>query len=364
MAGRSVWTPADDGNSMRALKYAIPFVFLATAPFGFLLGGAWSFLTVAVLPVAMLGLDQALGSERELTSDAGGPTYRVLPWAYIGLQIAVVVWAAAAVADVATTFVEALGLTLSVGVTAGVFGILAAHEMVHSPRAWERGLGLTLLASVGYMHFRIAHIHGHHARGATFDDPATARRGENVYAFIVRSVAGQFREAWEFEAARLRRRRRAVFGPANRVLLYVAVESAILIGLSLLSPRSLAFWLAQAMLAIVLLELFNYIAHYGLQRRRRPTGGFERIAPRHSWNSLRRMNNCSLFNMGRHSDHHRRPSCEYQRLEAEPDAPQLPFGYAGAILCALAPPLWRSIMDPKVDLLAKTAPALVEGDGR
>ncbi len=340
---------------MRALKYSIPFVFLGTAPLGFLLGGAWSFITVAVLPVMMCLFDQALGQERELTTDASGLAYRVLPWVYIGLQIAVIIWAAVAVSSAKAPFVDAVGLTVSVGVTAGIFGILAAHEMVHSQLRWERGLGLALLASVGYMHFRIAHIHGHHVRGATFDDPATARRGENAYAFIVRSVIGQAREAWEFEAARLRRRGQAVFGPSNRMLLYLTVESAIVVGLSLLSLRSLAFWLAQAMLAIILLELFNYIAHYGLERRRRPAGGFERIAPRHSWNSLRRMNNWSLFNMGRHSDHHRRPTCEYQRLTAEPDAPQLPFGYAGAILCALIPPLWRDVMDPRVDVLARAA---------
>jgi alkane 1-monooxygenase len=345
---------------MRALKYGIPFVFLATAPLGFLLGGAWSFVTLAILPAAMLGLDATLGNERELTFDAGGFAYRLLPWTYICLQIAVVIWAAGAAADARTPFVEALGLTLSVGVTAGVFGILAAHEMVHSPLAWERGLGLALLASVGYMHFRIAHIHGHHVRGATVDDPATARRGENAYAFVARSVVGQFREAWEFEAARLERGGRRVLGPANRMLFYIAVEGSIAVGLSVFSLRSLAFWLVQAMLSIVLLELFNYIAHYGLQRRRRASGGFERIAPRHSWNSQRRMNNSALFNMGRHSDHHRRPTRQYQRLEAEPDAPQLPFGYAGAILCALLPPLWRAVMDHRLDGLAPSAPVLVE----
>jgi alkane 1-monooxygenase len=347
---------------MRALKYWLPFIFLATAPIGFLLGGAWSFVTLAILPAAMLSLDQTLGNESELRSEDGGFAYRALPWIYIGLQIAVTVWGAVAVADERKTMVEAIGLTLSVGVTAGVFGIVAAHEMVHSPRAWERGLGLALLASVGYMHFRIAHIHGHHVRGATFDDPATARRGESAYAFMGRSVAGQFREAWEFEAARLSRRRGRVFGPANRVLLYIAVESSIALGVSFLSLRSLAFWLAQSILAIVLLELFNYIAHYGLVRRRRSTGGFERIASRHSWNSQRRMNNCALLNMGRHSDHHRRPTCQYQRLEAEPEAPQLPFGYAGAILCALVPPLWRALMDPRVDAVSRTAPAPADGD--
>jgi len=340
---------------VNVLKYCIPFVFLGTAPLGFLLGGAGSFLTVAVLPAALCGLDQALGQQREVDADTAGLTYRALPWIYIALQIAVILWAAVAVSSPRVTLVEAVGLTVSVGVTAGVFGILAAHEMVHSRLAWERGLGLGLLASVGYMHFRIAHIHGHHVRGATFDDPATARRGENAYAFVVRSAVGQAREAWGFEAARLRRRGRAVLGLSNRMLLYLAVESAIVVGLSFVSLRALTFWLAQAALAIVLLELFNYIAHYGLERRRRAAGGFERIAPRHSWNSLRRMNNWSLFNMGRHSDHHRRPTREYQRLKAEPDAPQLPFGYAGAILCALIPPLWRGVMDPRVDVLARSA---------
>jgi alkane 1-monooxygenase len=345
---------------MRALKYGIPFLFLAATPLGFLLGGAWSFTAIAVLPLAMLGLDQTLGDERELSFHDGGATYRLLPWLYIGLQIAVDIWAAIAVAEPGTSFVEALGLTLSVGVTTGVFGILAAHEMVHSPLAWERGLGLTLLATVGYMHFRIAHIHGHHVRGATRDDPATARRGETVYAFVVRSVIGQAREAWDFEAARLTRRGRPIFGLANRMLLYVGVEISIVLALCFLGLRALAFWFAQAVLAIVLLELFNYIAHYGLERRRRPDGVFERIAPEHSWNSMRRMNNCALFNMGRHSDHHRRPTSPYQRLEAEPDAPQLPFGYAGAILCALLPPLWRSRMDPRVDALAQTGAALAD----
>jgi alkane 1-monooxygenase len=345
---------------MRALKYGIPFVFLATAPLGFLLGGAWSFATLAVLPAAMLGFDGALGDELELKSDAGGLGYRALPWIYIVLQIGMIAWAAVVVAAPRTTFLEALGLTLSTGATAGVFGILAAHEMVHSPLAWERGLGLWLLSAVGYMHFRIAHIHGHHVRGATFDDPATARRGENVYAFVARSVSGQFREAWKFEAARLKRRGKNVLCPDNRMLIYAGVESLIGLGLYVLSPWSLAFWVAQSMLAIVLLELFNYIAHYGLRRRQRPDGGFERIAPQHSWNSLRRMNNCALFNMGRHSDHHRHPTSQYQRLEGEPDAPQLPFGYAGAIFCAMLPPLWRTVMDPKVDALARADAALVD----
>jgi alkane 1-monooxygenase len=334
---------------MRTLRYGIPLLFLATAPLGFALGGAWSFLTLAVVPVAISGFDLALGFEPDGPETPESLAYRTLPWIYIALQIAVTVWAAATVADPRVTLVEALGLTISTGVTTGIFGILAAHEMVHRRNPAEHAVGLGMLACVGYMHFRIAHIHGHHVRGATFDDPTSARRGENAYRFIVRAVIGQVREAWGFEAARLRRRGRPVLGASNRMLRYFAVELAIVAGLAVLSPRALAFWLGQAALAIVMLELFNYIAHYGLARGRKPGGGFERLGPQHSWNSSRRMNNWSLFNMGRHSDHHRRPSRAYQRLEPEPGSPELPTGYAGAILMSLIPPLWRRIMDPKVD---------------
>jgi len=99
-----------------------------------------------------------------------------------------------------------------------------------------------------------------------------------------------------------------------------------------------------------MLELFNYIAHYGLVRR-----PGERLGPQHAWNASRRMNNWALFNMGRHSDHHRHPQRPYQSLEAMAEGPELPTGYAGAILMALFPPLWRAVMDPRLDALGHAA---------
>jgi alkane 1-monooxygenase len=334
---------------MRTLRFSIPFLFLASAPLGFILGGAWAYLTLALVPLALCSFDLALGFEPQADAPPGGLRYRLLPYLYIAAQLAVTVWAAFAIAQPGVTLIAAVGLTLSAGVTAGIFGILAAHEMVHSPVPAERGLGLVLLASVGYMHFRIAHIHGHHVHAATFRDSASARRGEGAYRFILRSVTGQAREAWTFEATRLRRSGRRVLDPANRMLLYLAIEALIGAGVAAFSLRAFAFWIAQAVLAVALLEMFNYIAHYGLARRRLAGGGLERLGPHHSWNSSRRMNNWALFNMGRHSDHHRRPTQAYQRLQIEPDAPELPTGYAGAILLALTPPLWRRVMDPRVD---------------
>jgi alkane 1-monooxygenase len=340
---------ADIQTLMKALRFSLPFAFLASAPLGFVLGGLWAYLTLMLTPLALCTFDFALGFETEAEAPPGALRYRLLPYLYIVLQVALTAWAAAMIARPGVGLGPAIGLTLSVGVTAGIFGILAAHEMVHSPLPAERALGLVLLASVGYMHFRIAHIHGHHVRAATPADPASARRGEGAYRFILRSVAGQVREAWTFEAGRLRRGGRRVFGPANRMLLYFTLEGLLTAAIAVFSPRALAFWVVQGVLAVAMLELFNYIAHYGLARRPLPGGGMERLADRHSWNSSRRMNNWSLFNMGRHSDHHRRPTAAYQRLELEPEAPELPTGYAGAILLALTPALWRRVMDPRVD---------------
>jgi alkane 1-monooxygenase len=330
---------------MGAFRYAIPFVALAAAPVGFSLGPAGAWLTVAIVPVALLSLDGLLGEDRAEPAARGDWLHRLLPRLYILLQLATALWAALAIAKPGVGLAEAAGLTISVGVACGVFGMLSAHEMVHSRSRAERALGLLLLASVGYMHFRIAHIHGHHRNAASRDDPASARPGESAFAFVPRAVGGQWREAWAFERARLARQGRGVLSPRNRMIHYLVVQAAVAGLVVSLGARAAAFWAGQAALSIVLLELFNYVAHYGLTRRRLPSGALERIAPRHSWNASRRMNNWSLFNMGRHADHHRSGSRAYQRLEYVEGAPELPCGYAGAIFLALAPPLWRRVMD-------------------
>ena len=61
----------------------------------------------------------------------------------------------------------------------------------------------TLLLSSLYLHFFIEHNKGHHARVATEEDPASSRKGENVYAFWFRSVTQSYISAWEIESKRL-----------------------------------------------------------------------------------------------------------------------------------------------------------------
>ncbi len=75
---------------------------------------------------------------------------------------------------------------------------------------------------------------------------------------------------------------------------------------------------------------------------------YERVEPRHSWNSNNLGTNVLLYHLQRHSDHHANPTRRYQALRDFDEAPVLPMGYAGMILLALVPPLWRRVMDSKV----------------
>ena len=107
----------------------------------------------------------------------------------------------------------------------------------------------------------------------------------------------------------------------------------------------------QAVIGFTLLEAVNYLEHYGLLRQRVGVGDherFERVEPRHSWNSNNIATNVLLYHLQRHSDHHANPTRRYQALRHFDESPQLPSGYATMILLAYFPPLWRKVMDHRV----------------
>ncbi len=230
--------------------------------------------------------------------------------------------------------------------------MLTAHEMAHSKSRGERMLATWMLSGMAYRHFRIAHVHFHHRWAATELDSATARLGEGFYAFLARTVPGQFLEAWRFE--RKRCAGRPLFD--NRSVVDVAATVLILGAIfAIWGLAGAAFFAAQSAVAIVVLELFNYIAHYGLRRRSDTAGRIEPLGDRHSWNSSNVLVNLLIFNMGRHSYHHRRPAAAYESLQFIGGAPELPAGYAGSILLALVPPLWRRVMDAEAAKLGAGA---------
>jgi alkane 1-monooxygenase len=186
-------------------------------------------------------------------------------------------------------------------------------------------------------------------RVATPEDPASARMGESLWAFLPRSIWGSLRSSWHLEAQRMRRLDKSVFNLRNDVLnawLISIVFWAVL--LAVFGWALIPFIVIQAVFGFALLETVNYLEHYGLLRQKTERGRYERCRPEHSWNSDHIVTNVFLYHLQRHSDHHANPTRRYQVLRSFDGAPNLPSGYASMICLAYLTPLWRRVMDPRV----------------
>jgi alkane 1-monooxygenase len=245
---------------------------------------------------------------------------------------------------------EIIGLILSIGVSSNVLGLSAAHELAHRINVkFEPMLSKILYGTVLYFHFGLEHVVGHHKRVATPEDPATARLGESFYAFLPRTVFGGFNSAWEFEAGRMKKQNLPVWSMRNPMVVGLLAQTAVTVFIAaVFGGMGIFYLLAQSFIAISLVESANYVVHYGLLRKEIAPGKYEPVRPWHSWNSSNWLSNHFLFNIQRHSDHHYKAGRRYQLLRHYDDVPQLPNGYAGMIVLALIPPLWRKIMDPRV----------------
>jgi len=270
-------------------------------------------------------------------------TYLFLPVLLSGLVVAAHLWASSAL-DVTAK----IGLAITVGLVSGI-GINAAHELGHRTEKHERWLAKVALAQSFYGHWYVEHNRGHHVRVATPEDCSSARFGENLWAFLPRSIAGGFISAWRLEIDRLRRKGQGPITFHNNILQAWALSAALFGTLLAVFGLSIAPYLAlQAAIAFTMLETVNYVEHYGLLRARLASGRYERTLPRHSWNSDRLVTNVFLFHLQRHSDHHANPARRYQTLRSAEEAPQLPAGYPTMIMLAMCPPLWRAVMDHRV----------------
>jgi alkane 1-monooxygenase len=270
-------------------------------------------------------------------------TYLYIPIQYAGLVFACWLWAHGHLSTL-----DSVGLALTVAMVSGI-AINTAHELGHKRASLERWLSRVALAQSGYGHFYIEHNRGHHVRVATPEDPASARLGESFYAFLPRTVVGSLRSAWELEAVRLRRMERGPWSIRNDILGAWAMTVVLFAALTaIFGFVVLPYLVIQAAVGFSLLEVVNYLEHYGLLRQKRDDGRYERTRPEHSWNSNNMASNVLLYHLQRHSDHHANPIRRYQALRHVDEAPQLPTGYAGMILLATIPPLWRRVMDHRV----------------
>jgi alkane 1-monooxygenase len=274
--------------------------------------------------------------------------YKVVTFAYLPLTLLGVIVGAWWWTTHELTLVGQLGMIFAVGSVTGI-GIANAHELGHKRPALETWWARFVLAFTGYGHFFVEHNRGHHVRVATPLDPATSRLGENFFAFWPRSVFGGMKSGWDLEARRLRLRGKSAFSLRNEVLTaWLMTPVLFAVFAYFFGPGVLVFLIGQAIWGFTLLEVVNYVEHYGLLRERNAAGRYEKVTPLHSWNSNALMTNIFLLHLQRHSDHHAYPYRRYHVLRHFDQSPQLPRGYATMIVAAFIPPLWRAIMDKRV----------------
>ena len=244
---------------------------------------------------------------------------------------------------------EFIGLFLSVGIVLGVNGINVAHELGHRQRSYQRFMGKLLLLPSFYMHFYIEHNFGHHAHAATPEDPATAKYNQNVYSFWFTSVVRQYLNAWKIQLGLLEKSQRSFFSHKNDMLFYSLFQLLYLLAVGLwLGTSALLFCLCAGIIGFLLLETVNYIEHYGLSRKKLPSGRYERVRESHSWNSNHVIGRIVLYELTRHSDHHYKSAKKYQLLDYHDISPQMPYGYPTSMVLSFLPPLWFHIMNPRV----------------
>lgn len=337
------------------LSPALPLIALVSV-FGAIAGGPTALLWL--LPAVFYGivpfLDWFIGEDRVNAPESAvagldqDAWYRRIVYLYIPTQYLLTIVGAWYAVQGELVWWEMIGLVLTVGMINGV-GINTAHELGHKTNVLERWLAKITLAPVAYGHFFIEHNKGHHKNVATPEDPASSRMGETFWAFLPRTVVGSVKSAWEIEAERLKRLNKSAWSFENENLQSWAMTVVMFGTLTIwLGPWAFAFLVAQAVYGFCLLEVVNYLEHYGLVRQKLADGRYERCQPRHSWNSNHVVTNLLLYQLQRHSDHHANPTRRYQALRHFDDSPQLPSGYAGMILIAYFPFLWFRQMDPLV----------------
>lgn len=350
-------------RSINKIGYFTAFIIPALVILGYYLGGWWNFLAVidvfVILPILdhLRGLDTKNVAKENINEVANDFYYRFVTYLWTYIQLGFLIWGAYIVAfGNLSTPGEWIGFTLSFSLVTGGIGITVAHELGHKKSKIERFYSQLLLMTTSYMHFYIEHNQGHHVSVATPEDPATAAKNESFYTFWFKSVFKGYMHAWELENDRIRRNYRSAFNVRNKMIWFSILP--LLFALFLMTIFSLIagyiiwnivlFFFVQSIFAFSLLELVNYVEHYGLLRKEISSGRYERVNPLHSWNASFLLSNFFLFQLQRHSDHHANAIKRYQVLDHFDESPQLPAGYPTMILFALIPPLWFTIMNKRL----------------
>lgn len=319
------------------------------------LNGIWTFSAIFVFFILIPLIELFLsGSSKNLNAieeelAKKDVFYDVLLYGLVPTQYALLYFFLNQVSNESLPWYEKAGMTTAFGMSCGIIGINAAHELGHRSTWYEQAMSKMLLLTSLYMHFFIEHNRGHHKYVSTNEDPASGRPGETLYAFYIRSISGSWRSAWRLESVKLKKNNKSFWSIYNEMLRFQFLQLGLILTIAYLyNWQTMLFFIASAAIGFHLLETVNYIEHYGL-RRKKNGDHYERTMPIHSWNSNHPLGRLMLLELSRHSDHHYVASRKYQLLRYFDESPLMPTGYPGMLLLALVPPLWFRVMDKQIE---------------
>ena len=244
------------------------------------------------------------------------------------------------------TLLDKICLIEIVSLFIGANGTVVGHELTHRKKnKLDMFIGNWLLALSWDCAFAIEHVYGHHKNVCLSGDPATAKRGENIYMFILRAIIKEQKDAWKIESDHLKRRGYNQFGLNNKMIIgYMRSFSITIVAYLFGGMIGMLFYLLCAFMGKAMLETVNFMEHYGLVRE-----PGKPVFPRHSWNSNSKISSIYLYNLTRHSSHHEKANLKFWELKVYNDAPIMPYGYLSMIYIVLFMPfVYHRIMAKKL----------------
>ena len=335
---------------MRKFKYFGAYLIPLFGLFTFKSTGIYAFFGLFFLYVLVPILEQILPlssynlnkAEKELAKESF--FFDLTLYLLVPLHLFVIYSFLITVSSANISTLDLTACVLMMGTILGVNGINVGHELGHKiNHPFKMFLAHVMLTTSIQNHFVTYHNSGHHRDVGTPEDFSSAKQGDNFYYFALRSQIGGYFKTWKLESKRL-----TALGKnklINPMIIYTLIPLLFLTTIYFFfNFNTMLIYGITGIYGISVLEAQNYFAHYGLRRKKQENGRYERVQPKHSWNSDHLIGRVLLFELTRHSDHHHMGAKPFQLLESKKDSPLLPFGYPMMLMLSYFPFIFKPIM--------------------
>lgn len=341
---------------MRKFKYFGAYLIPLFGLFTFKSTGIYAFFGLFFLYVLVPILEQILPlssynlkkAEKELAKESS--FFDLTLYLLVPLHLFVIYSFLITVSSANISTLDLTACVLMMGTILGVNGINVGHELGHKTNhPFKMFLAHVMLTTSIQNHFVTYHNSGHHRDIGTPEDFSSAKQGDNFYYFALRSQIGGYFKTWKLESKRL-----TALGKnklINPMIIYTLIPLLFLTTIYFFfNFNTMLIYGITGIYGISVLEAQNYFAHYGLRRKKQENGRYEKVQPKHSWNSDHLIGRVLLFELTRHSDHHHMGAKPFQLLESKKDSPLLPFGYPMMLMLSYFPFIFKPIMKKHLNL--------------